>query len=147
MLITDAVGTGACCNSDGSCQGSVSGGDCFQNNGYWQAETASCTDGQENACPIGACCGVVDFNDLNSELECVDIIKEACTGDNSDIFQTESWRGEGTSCIAGEAGEPKTCPDETGACCISGENRCMNLVKELCHDAFWQGEDTSCTSG
>eukprot|EP01084_Bolivina_argentea_P019256 35829_1 len=138
MLITDAVGTGACCNSDGSCQGSVSGGDCSTNDGYWQAEMESCVAGEENVCSTGACCTSIWET---SELQCFDFIEEACAENN------QHWY-ESTSCTASS---PKTCPAETAACCGYDDGLfCFDVPKELCpteEDVFWQVEGASCIAG
>lgn len=164
---TCTAGSGACCESDGSCSQATQA-ECAALGGVYQGDNSICS---EVNCPQpqGACClsngncllldesscGVIGGTWQGPGTDCAGSLcprGAACLPDGScveDVTVLEAellggvFLGDGTTCA------DANCPQPRGACCIVDTRSCLSLTQADCDlvpGAVWLGMGTICDS-
>lgn len=143
----DCASSGSCCEAGGGCSNGLSGFICTDSGGTYHGNGTTC-QGAESSCGDG------DDNDCDGDVDCADAdcaSSSSCTGaccnadgtcDNGESVETCSgaYQGDGTNCGS------VTCPEATGACCLTGGS-CLELTLDDCDvvpNSGWAGPFTTC---
>ncbi len=111
--------TGACCNTDGSCDDGITEDDCASSGGTYQGDGSTCADTTCPTGPTGACC-IDNFCSILTSDDC------SSSGGN--------YLGDGSTCDGVDCTEGACCAAD-GSCSITTESGCIG---------YFQGSGTTC---
>ncbi|MCZ6652366.1 MAG: hypothetical protein O7D91_04995, partial [Planctomycetota bacterium] len=121
---------GACCQSNGVCDGDQTAVQCENAGGIFQGNGTTCASPEVQCDPFGACC----FDNGGCDITC----NEQETAGNCTALGG-NYQGDGNDCSTCE-----TCE----ACCIPCTQACLNLLPSVCLDFanVPQGEGSTCAN-